>query len=137
MPASRYSQIVANLIFALGVAYIWIFTPPFFVTVIFTVLCITWSAWIFIANFRGADELQAASLKHALAAASGYGVPLTVAFVMLMIATPNIQQTIAGLAALSQLSPASAGFGLGVSFTVIARCSVFSIYNSVWWVSKR
>lgn len=137
MPASRRSQIVANCIFALGVAYIWIFKPPIFVTVIFTALCITWSAWIFIANFRGTDELQAASLKHALAAASGYGVPLTVAFVLLMIATPNIQHAIAGLAALSRLSPASAGFGLGVSFTVIALCGVFSVCHSVWWVSKR
>ncbi|WP_153769577.1 hypothetical protein [Labrenzia sp. CE80] len=137
MPASRRLQIVTYVICALGIAYIWVFAPPFFITVLFVVVCFTWSARLFIASFRNTDELQSASLRYALAAASGYGVPLAVGFVLLMIAVPDIQRAISSLAVLSNLSPAAAGFGLGVSLTTVALCLTFAISQSIWWVSKR
>ena len=139
MLASMQSQIVASVVIFLGVAYIWVFTPPFFVTVIFAVLCFTWSAWIFISVFRGTDELKSASIRYALAAASGVSVPLTLAFVMLMIATPGLQHAISSMAKVSSsgLPPAAIGFGLGVTFCLIVSCTVFVISHSVWWASKR
>lgn len=137
MPTSTKSQIVASVVIALGVAYFLFFDPPFFANVIFVVLCVMWSAWIFISILRGKDELLAAGVRYALAVASGVGVPLSLAFVMLMIATPAIQRAIAKLTALSGLSPSAAGFGLGVTFTMIVLCVVLVIANSVWWASKR
>ena len=139
MPTSTQSQIVASIVIFLGVAYIWVFEPPFFVTVIFMVLCVTWSAWIFISIFRGTDELKSAGIRYGLAMASGVGVPLSLAFVVLMVATPGIQGTITSIATFSKsgLSPAAVGFGLGVTFTLIVSCAVFFIGNCMWWVSKR
>lgn len=139
MTASTQSQIVASIVVFLGAAYIWTFGPPFFVTVIFTILCIMWSGWIFISVFRGADEPYSASVRYALAAASGVGVPLSIAFVMLMIATPAIQGVITNIAMFgrSGLSSAAIGFGMGVTFTIIVLCAVFSISHLAWWVSKR
>jgi len=137
MPTSTRSQIVASIVIFLGVAYFWVFSPPFFVNVIFVVLCVMWSAWIFISIFRGTDELKSAGVRYALAAASGIGAPLSIAFVMLMVASLDVQRGIASLAALSPLSPAAAGFGLGVSFTVLVMCAVLVTANSVWWASKR
>lgn len=69
-----------------GAAYIWVFGAPFFATVIFTVLCLIWSAWILVSIFKGTDELKTAGIRYALAVASGVGVPLSIAFVMLMVA---------------------------------------------------
>ena len=139
MPASARSQIVASIAIFLGVAFIWVFGPPFFVTVIFGVLCFMWSAWIFISIFRGTDELKSAGVRYGLAIASGVGVPLSLAFVMLMIATPGIQGAITNIATFSNsgLSPAAIGFGLGVTFTLVVSCAVFAIGNCVWWASKR
>ena len=137
MPLSAKSQIAATIIIFLGVSYIWVFSPPFFVTVIFTALCVTWAAWIFISIFRGPDELKSARLRYALAAASCVGVPVALAFVMLMIASPDIQSVIVSMTALSPLSPAAAGFGLGVTFTLVVSCAVLVIANSVWWATKR
>ncbi len=139
MHTSTKSQILASIVIFLGVAYIWVFAPPFFVTVIFMVLCVMWSAWIFISIFRGSDELKSASLRYALAAASGVGVPLTLAFVALMIATPDIQRVITSITAFSGsgLTPAAAGFGLGVTFSVIVLCAVFIMSHWTWWASKR
>lgn len=137
MPTSTRSQIVASIVILLGVAYFWVFSPPFFVNVIFVVLCVMWSAWIFISIFRGTDELKSAGIRYALAAASGIGAPLSIAFVMLMVASPDVQRGIASLTALSPLSPAAAGFGLGVTFTVLVMCAILVTANSVWWASKR
>ena len=137
MPTSTRSQIVASIAILLGVAYFWVFSPPFFVNVIFVVLCVMWSAWIFISIFRGTDELKSAGIRYALAAASGIGAPLSIAFVMLMVASPDVQRGIASLTALSPLSPAAAGFGLGVTFTVLVMCAILVTANSVWWASKR
>ena len=139
MPMSTHSQIVASIVIFLGVVYIWVFDAPFFVTVIFGVLCVTWSAWIFISIFRGTDELKSASLRYALAMASGIGAPLSLAFVMLMVATPGVQGVVTSIAALSGsgLSPAAVGFGLGVTFNIILLCAVFIVSHTVWWTSKR
>ncbi len=139
MPTSAQSQTVASIATLLGVAFIWIFSPPFFVTAIFMVLCVAWSAWIFISIFRGTDELKSAGVRYGLAMASGVGVPLSLAFVALMIATPGVQGAITNIAALSKsgLSPPAIGFGLGVTFTVVVLCAVFAAGNWVWWVSKR
>lgn len=137
MPTSTKSQIVASIVIFLGVAFIWAFGPPFFVTVIFLILCFMWAGWIFISIFQGTDELNSASIRFALAAASGVGVPLSLAFVMLMIAMPDIQRVITSFAALSPLSPAAAGFGIGVTFTVLVLCVVLVISQSVWWATKR
>jgi len=139
MLMSTKSHIVASIVVFLGVAYIWVFAPPFFVTVIFAVLCVLWSAWIFISIFRGTDELQSAGVRYALAMASGIGVPLTLAFVVLMIAMPGVQHAIASIAAFSGsgLPPAAIGFGLGVTFSLIVLCAVFVISHSIWWTSKR
>ena len=137
MPTSTKSQIVASVVIALGVACFLFFDPPFFANVIFMVLCVMWSAWIFISILRGKDELMAAGIRYALAAASGVGVPLSLAFVMLMVATPGLQHAIVKLTALSGLSPGAAGFGLGVTFTMILLCLVLVVANSVWWATKR
>ena len=137
MLAFTQSQMMVSIIIFLGVAFIWAFGPPFSVTVIFSVLCFMWSAWIFSAIVRGTDELNLASVRHALAMASGVGVPLSVSFVMLMIATPDIQRAIAGFAANSPLPPAAAGFGLGLTFTIIMLCAIFVIGHGLWWASKR
>lgn len=139
MPTSTRSQIVASIVIFLGVAYLFAFDAPFIATVIFAVLCVVWSAWAFISIFRGSDELQSASIRYALAVASGIGVPLSLAFVMLMIATPGIQGVITSIAAFSKsgLSPAATGFALGVTFSLIMLCAVFAISQSVWWASKR
>ena len=139
MPTSTRSQIAMSIVAFLGAAYIWVFGVPFFATVIFTVLCLMWSAWTFISIFRGTDELKSASIRYALAVASGVGIPLSIAFVMLMVATPDIQRVITSMAAFSRsgLSPAAVGFVLGVSFTFVLLCAVFAISHSVWWASKR
>lgn len=139
MPTSTKSQIAMAIVALLGAAYIWVFGVPFFATVIFTVLCLMWSAWTFISIFRGTDELKSAGIRYALAVASGIGLPLSIAFVMLMVATPDIQRVITSMAAFSRsgLSPAAVGFGLGVSFTFVLLCAVFAISHSVWWASKR
>ena len=139
MFTSAQSQIIASVVAFVGAAYIWAFAPPFFVTVIFTVLCLMWSAWIFVSIFRGTDELKSAGIRYALAVASGVGLPLSIAFVMLMVAMPDIQRVITSIAASSRsgLSPAALGFGLGVSFTFFVLCAVFAISHSAWWASKR
>ena len=139
MPTSTQSQIVVSIVAFLGAAYIWVFGAPFFATVIFTVLCLMWSARILISIFRGTDELKSAGIRYALAVASGVGVPLSIAFVMLMVAMPDIQRVITSIAASSRsgLSPAAVGFALGVSFTFILLCAVFAVSHSVWWASKR
>ena len=139
MPTSTRSQIAASVAIFLGVAIIWVFDPPFFVLAIFAALCIMWSALNFISIFRGTDELKSASVRYGLAAASGVGVPLCLIFVMLMTATPGIQDAITNMAAVSKsgLSPAAIGFAMGVTFTVVLLCIVLVIANSVWWASKR
>ena len=139
MPTSAQSQIVASIVIFLGVAFIWVFDPPFFVTAIFMILCVTWSAWIFLSIFRGTDELKSAGVRYGLAIASGVGVPLSLACVMLMVATPGIQGAITNIATFSKsgLSPAAIGFGLGVTFAVVVLCAVFVIGHWVWWASKR
>ena len=139
MSLSTRSQIVVTVIAFLGAAYIWIFGAPFFATAAFTVLCFIWSGWIFISVFRGTDELKTAGIRYALAVASGVGIPLSIGFVMLMIAVPDVQHVITGIAASSGsgLSPAPVGFALGVSFTFLTLCAVFAISHSVWWTSKR
>lgn len=139
MSTSTQSQIVASIVAFLGVAFIWVFGPPFFVTVILTVLCVMWSAWIFISIFRGTDELKSASISYGLAVASGVGIPISLAFVMLMVAMPDIQGVITSIAAFSKsgLSPAAIGFALGVTFTLVVLCAVFAISHSAWWISKR
>ncbi|MDB4308301.1 hypothetical protein N9919_00025 [Porticoccaceae bacterium] len=136
---SMQSHAVASIVAFLGVAYIWVFDVPFIATIIFTVLCVIWSAWTMIAIFRGTDELQSAGIRYGLAVASGLGVPLSIAFVMLMIITPDIQNAIASIATYgrSGLSLAATGFALGVTFTLITSCALFAIGHSVWWVSKR
>ena len=139
MPTSATSQIVVSIVAFLGAAYIWVFGAPFFVTVIFTVLCLMWSAWIFISILRGGDELKSAGIRYALAMASGFGVPLSIAFVALTVAAPDIQRLITGIATSSRsgLPPAAVGFALGVSFTFILLCAVFAISHTAWWASKR
>lgn len=139
MSPSAQSQTLASVVIFLGVAFIWGFAPPFFVTAIFMVLCVMWSAWIFISIFRGTDELKAAGVRYGLAMASGVGVPLSLAFVMLMIATPGVQDAITKVSSFSNsgLSPTAIGFGMGVTFTTIVSCVVLVIANSVWWVAKR
>ena len=139
MSTSAQSQVIASIVAFVGAVYIWMFAPPFFVTVIFTVLCLMWSAWVFTSIFRGTDELKSAGIRYALAVASGVGLPLSIAFVMLMVAMPDIQHVVTSIAAFSRsgLSPAAVGFALGVSFTFIVLCAVFAISHSVWWASKR
>ena len=139
MPASTQSQIAASVVILLGVAFIWVADPPFFVTAIFMALCVAYSACNFIAVFRGTDELKSASVRYGLAAASAFGVPLSLAFVMLMIATPGVQDAITTMAAASKsgMPPAAVGFAMGVTFTVIVLCILLVIANAVWWTSKR
>ena len=139
MSMSPLSQIIVFVTAFLGAAYIWVFSVPFVVAAIFTVLCLMWAAWVFISVFRGIDELQSAGVRHALAAASGIGLPLAIAAVMVMVAMPDLQRVITAMAASSNsgLAPAAVGFALGVSFTFMVLCAVFAVSHSVWWVSKR
>lgn len=137
LPQSTSVQIITMVTIFLGVICIWTLKPPFFLNALFGILCFLWSGWTFISIFRGTDELKSASVRYALAAASGVGVPLSVAFVMLMIAREDIQLAITQIAGKSPLWPAAAGFGLGVSFTIIVMSSVFIISHTVWWASKR
>ena len=139
MPISAKSQIVAFIAIFLGVAIIWVFNPPVLVIAIFMVLCFMWSGWTFISIFRGGDELKSASIRYGLATASGVGVPVSLAFVMLMIAAPDIQGAITNIAMFSQsgLSPAAVGFGMGVTFTMVVMCAVFLLGNWAWWASRR
>ncbi|MEM9495924.1 MAG: hypothetical protein AAGA09_07960 [Pseudomonadota bacterium] len=139
MPTSTGSQVAASIIIFLGVAFVWAVDPPFVVTAIFMAACVGYSAWIFVSVFRGADELESAGVRYGLAAASGFGAPFSLAFVMLVIAAPNVQNAIANIAAVSKtgLPPAAGGFALGITFTVIVLCVVLIIANSLWWASRR
>lgn len=139
MPLSVHFQALASVVIFFGVALIWVYSPPFFVTAIFMVLCVMWSAWVFISIFRGTDELKAAGVRYGLAMASGVGVPLSLAFVLLMIATPGIQNAITKVSSFSNsgLSQPAIGFGMGVTFTMIVMCVVLVIANSFWWAAKR
>lgn len=137
MPTSTRSQIVASVFIFFGVGYFLVFDPPFIANVVFAAVCVMWAAWVFISILRGTDEPLAAGIRYALAAASGVGVPLSLAFVMLMIATPDIQRMVSGMTAMSKLSPGAAGFGLGVTFTIVVLCTVLIAAHSVWWASKR
>lgn len=139
MQLSKRTQIAALFIPLLGAAYLLIFDTPFIAQVIFVLLCVSWSAWCFISVFRGPDEVEVANVRYALAFASGIGVPLSLAFVLLMIAMPAIQNIISIFASSTRndLSPATAGFGLGVAFTILILSAVFCSGLAVWWASKR
>lgn len=139
MLTSTRPQVAASIVIMLGVTYIWVFAPPFFVTIIFAALCILWSAWTIISVLRGTDELQSASTRYALAIASGVGIPLSIVFVLLMISTPSVQDTITNIAMVgnSGLSQAAIGFGLGVTFTMVLQCVICVIASSTWWMSKQ
>lgn len=139
MSISTRTQYLVGAAAVFGAALFFVFEVPFAGTVVFTALCIAWSAWCFHSVFRGGDELQSASLRYALAAASGFGVPLTVVCVMLMIALPEFQGLVTKIASHSGsgLSLPAVGFGLGVTFAVLLQCAVFALGHSLWWVSKR
>lgn len=137
MTISMRSQIVASIVAFVGVSLIWIYKPPFVITAAFTAFCLFWSAGVIITIFRGTDELNSASLRYSLAFASGAGTPLCCAFVVLMIAETNLQLAITKLAEFSPLPSAAAGFGIGVTFTILVMCTVFMTAHSIWWISKR
>lgn len=139
MPLSTGSQIAASIVVFIGTACLLAFEVPVVANLIFTALCILWAAWILIAIFRGSDELQSASVRYGLAMASGIGVPIVIACVMLMILTPGLQGAITRISTFSGsgLSAAPLGFGMGVTFTVIVLCAVFAIGHWVWWTDKQ
>ncbi|MCG8490313.1 MAG: hypothetical protein MI743_01750 [Sneathiellales bacterium] len=139
MLMSTKSQLLASVVLCLGGAYIWFYGVPFYMTALFTIFCILWAGMIFVQIFKGTDELKAAGIRYGLAAASGIGVPLSLACVMLMVAMPELQNVIAGIAAYSRsgIMPIAVGFGLGVTFMIILMCAVFAASHWYWWASKR
>lgn len=139
MRPSARTQYIVSIAAISGAVLSFAYPVPFAVTVVFTTLCIGWGAWIFVSVLRSGDELQSASVRYAMAAASGIGAPLSLAFVMLMVATPGIQRVVTGIAAYSNsgLSPAAIGFALGITFTVMVLCAVLVVGHSLWWASKR
>lgn len=136
---STKSQAVAAAAFSLSGACIWIYSVPFYVTALFTLLCIFWAAMIFVHIFKGTDELKVAGIRYGLAAASGLGVPLSLAFVMLVVALPELQNVIVSIATYSRsgIMPTAVGFGLGVTFMIILMCAVFAASHWYWWASKQ
>lgn len=139
MSVSARSQYGMAIAVFLGAALLFVVEVPFIVTVLFTTLCMAWSGWVFLSIFRGGDELQSASLRYSLAAASGVGVPVSIALVMLMVALPELQGAVTDIAAFSKsgLSPAAVGFALGIVFVVLVQSVVCAIGNWMWWASKR
>lgn len=139
MLTSTRSQIIALVIVFLATAFFVIFDTPFIANVIVTVLIVAGGAWIMISVLRGPDELQSAAVRFGLAFGAGIGVPFSLAFVMLMRATPNIQDVITRAAAFStnDLSPAAVGFAMGVVFVIFVASMCFAAGHSIWWMSKR
>ncbi|WP_341368643.1 hypothetical protein [Yoonia sp. BS5-3] len=136
---NKPTQILAFVAVVIGTAYCVLIGAPRAVRILFVLACIGWSAWHFISIFRGRDEVVAAGIKYALAFASGVGVPCTCLFVVLMIETRGIQNEIASLAsyARSGLHPAAAGFGMGVTFTMLTLTLAFVAGVLSWWAAKR
>jgi len=139
MPTTKRSQFIALVIIYLCMAYLLTIDPPFFVQFSFVLVCISYAAWCFVTVFRGPDEVQSAHARYALAFASGTSVPLCLTFVMVMTATPSIQNLIASWAmnARGDLLPTAAGFGMGVMFTLSLLVITFATGLTIWWVSKR
>ncbi len=139
MPTTKRSQFIALVIIYLCMAYLLTIDPPFFVQFSFVLVCISYAAWCFFTVFRGPDEVQSAHARYALAFASGTSVPLCLTFVMVMTATPSIQNLIASWAmnARGDLLPTAAGFGMGVMFTLSLMVITFATGLTIWWVSKR
>lgn len=139
MMQSRNYQILTMIAAVLGAAFFVVVDTPFVANVAFTILAIAWAGWIFYSIYRGGDEVMVASVRYAFALASGVGVPISIAFVLLMIARSDIQSVITHISSLSRsdLPPAVAGFGFGVTFTLIVLSAVFAIGHSCWWASKR
>jgi len=139
MILSGRTQAAALFVIFWGAAGLLLFDPPLIAQVVFAFLCFSWSAWCFASVFQGPDEVEAASARFALAFASGIGVPISIAFVMLMSAVPAVQNAIARIATSEglDLSPAATGFGLGVVFTTMVLCISFCVGLTVWWASKR
>ncbi|WP_299303500.1 hypothetical protein [uncultured Litoreibacter sp.] len=133
------TQVAALFAIFLGTACLLFFNPPFIVQIIFVLVCFSWAAWYFMEIFRGPDEVESASVRYALAFASGLGAPLSITFVMVMSAVPAIQDAITFMASSAEnnLSPAAAGFGLGVAFAVFALCTSLCVGSTIWWASKR
>ncbi|MCH2067603.1 MAG: hypothetical protein MK208_10240 [Shimia sp.] len=139
MPSSTYSQISVFVAVCIGVAFFFVFEVSFVADIIFSALCILWAGWVFFSIFRDQDELKWASVRYALATASSVGVPLSLAFVMLMVTMPALQNVVSSVAAMSGsgLPLSAVGFGLGVTFAMIVMSAVFVISQSFWWVSRR
>ena len=139
MPLSERTQAAALFVIFLGTAGLVLFDPPFIALVVFVFLCFSWSAWCFASVFFGSDEVEAASARYALAFASGIGVPISIASILLMSAVPVVQNAITRIATSEglDLSPAATGFGLGVVYTTVVLCISFCVGLTVWWASKR
>ncbi len=136
---SKKSEIVIFIIAFLGAAYFVTTDTSFIANVIFSLCMIAYAALTIITILRGPDELHSAAVRYGLAFASGLGVPIALAFTMLMRATPNIQGAIASAVAYSPngLSPASVGFGMGVMFALMVIIICFVLGHAFWWASKR
>ena len=133
------SQAFAFIILCLGVAFFFVSDVPNYANVIFAALCVGYSVWTFLTVFRDRDELKWAGVRYALASASSVGVPLSLAFVMMMILLPGLQNAVSAIATLSDggMPPSSVGFGLGVVFAMLVMSAVFAISHSIWWWTKR
>ena len=138
-PLSGRAQAAALFVIFLGTTSFLLFDPPFIAQVVFVLLCFSWAAWCFVSVFQGPDEMEAASARYALAFASSIGVPISIAFIVLMGAVPSVQNAITGMATSEGLDliPAAAGFGLGVVFTTAVLSISFCVGLIIWWVSKR
>ncbi|MEP0235871.1 hypothetical protein [Roseibium sp.] len=139
MTLSRPTQISMFVLIVLGTSYFMIAETSFTAQVLFVLFCISYAALCFMSVLGGTDEVVAASIRYALAFASGIGVPLVCLFVLLMKVVPDIQGWISYFAALSanDVLPAAAGFGLGIVFAMFTLVCVFIAGLMVWWVSMR
>jgi len=138
MLTSARSQLAAYAFIIISVACFFIFGASLVVTFVFTAAYIIWAGWMFVSVFRSGDEVQSASVRHALAVGSGAGLPISLTVVMLMLAIPGLQSLITDITAFPKDGPPGAiGFAFGVVFTMTVICISAVVGYAMWWASKR
>ncbi len=106
---------------------------------VFTGLALLYCGWLTARDLRGPDEVRSAAVRFGLIFGSGIGVAISVMAVVLMLAIPGWADFITRVATNSrnELSPANAGFGFGVLFTLVAMIVSFAVGHSGWWLRRR
>ncbi|MDB4756407.1 hypothetical protein OAG56_03470 [Mariniblastus sp.] len=106
---------------------------------IFIGIVLLYITWLTAFKVRDPDEVKSAALKFSMNFGASMGLATALMAVALMLAMPGLADFIARIAmdARDGISPAGAGFGLGVMFTV-AGAVVFSFVGYTgWWLVLR